>query len=179
MSHRKVPLERLDRLWDSERALTTQEADERRAKFGANDIVESTPHPWWGLIQDTAKDPMLWFFAGTSALYALVGQHTEAITLLVAILPLLGMDIYLHRRTQASTEGLKSRLATTATVFRNGIETSIPSSDLVPGDLVRVSPGEPLPADGLFVACRKISSGFGLASSVEGVVMGPRSGAFF
>ena len=99
---------------------------------------------------------MLWFFAGTSALYALVGQHTEALTLLVAILPLLGMDVYLHRRTQASTEGLKSRLATTATVFRNGIETSIPSGDLVPGDLVRVSPGEPLPADGLFVAASEV-----------------------
>ena len=138
MSHRKVPLERLDRLWDSERALTTQEADERRAKFGANDIVESTPHPWWGLIQDTAKDLMLWFFAGTPLLYALVGQHTEALTLLVAILPLLGMDVYLHRRTKASTEGLKSRLATTATVFRNGVEASIHSNDLVPGDLVRV-----------------------------------------
>ena len=87
MSQRKVPLERLDGLWDSERAITTHEADERRAKFGANDIVESTPHPWWGLIQDTAKDLMLWFFAGTPLLYALVGQHTEALTLLVAILP--------------------------------------------------------------------------------------------
>lgn len=156
MSQRKVPRERLDLLWDCERALTNQQAVERRAKFGANDIVESTPHPWWGLIQDTAKDPMLWFFAGTSALYAFVGQHTEAITLLVAIMPLLGMDIYLHRRTQASTEGLKSRLATTATVYRNGIESSIPSSDLVPGDLVRVSPGEPLPADGLFVAASEV-----------------------
>ena len=36
MSQRKVPLERVDGLWDSELALTTQEADERRAKFGAN-----------------------------------------------------------------------------------------------------------------------------------------------
>lgn len=156
MSHRKVPLERLNGLWDSERALTTQEADERRRQFGVNNIVESAPHPWWGLIKDTAKDPMLWFFGGTSALYALVGQHTEALTLLAAILPLLGMDVYLHRRTQASTEGLKSRLATTATVFRNGVEVAIPSGDLVPGDLVRVSPGEPLPADGLFVAAREV-----------------------
>ncbi len=156
MSHRKVPLERLEHLWDSACALTTQEAEDRRAKFGTNDIVESAPHPWWSLIQDTAKDPMLWFFAGTSAIYAFVGQHTEALTLLVAILPLLGMDVYLHRRTQASTEGLKSRLATTATVFRDGMEVSIPSCDLVPGDLVRVSSGEPLPADGLFVAASEV-----------------------
>src|SRR5688572_24575126 len=91
-SNRKVPLERLDRLWDSTRALTSQEADERRTRFGANDIVESTPHPWWGLIQDTVRDPMLWFLTGTSVLYTLVGQHTEALTLLAAVLPLLGMD---------------------------------------------------------------------------------------
>lgn len=156
MSHRKVPLERLEQLWDSDRSLTTQQADERRAQFGTNDIVESAPHPWWGLIQDTAKDPMLWFFAGTSTLYAFVGQPTEALTLLVAILPLLGMDVYLHRRTQASTAGLKSRLATTAIAFRNGTETSIPSTALVPGDLIRVSAGEPIPADGLFVAASEV-----------------------
>ena len=35
MSQRKVPLERLDGLWDSERALTTQGADERRVSAGA------------------------------------------------------------------------------------------------------------------------------------------------
>jgi len=95
---------------------------------------------------------MLWFFAGTSALYAIVGQQTEALTLLVAILLLIGMDVYLHRRTQASTEGLKSRLATTATAFRYGIEETIPSGDLVSGDLILASPGEPLPADGIFLA---------------------------
>jgi len=37
---------------------------------------------------------MLWFFAATSALYAIVGQQTEALTLLVAIQPLIGMDNY-------------------------------------------------------------------------------------
>lgn len=156
MSRRKVPLERLEQLWNSESSLTTQQADERRGLFGTNDIIEAAPHPWWALIHDTAKDPMLWFFAGTSALYAVVGQHTEALTLLAAILPLLGMDVYLHRRTQASTEGLQSRLATTATAFRNGTETSIPSAALVPGDLIRVIPGDPIPADGLFVAASEV-----------------------
>jgi magnesium-transporting ATPase (P-type) len=68
---------------------------------------------------------MLWFFAGTSV----------ALTLLVAILPLLGMDVYLHRRTQASTEGLKSRLSTKATALRDGIKSTLPSSQLVPGEV--------------------------------------------
>ena len=152
MTYRSIPKERLEYLRESERGLTTLQVGERLAKYGHNDIVESAPHPLWGVIRDTAKDPMLWFFAGTSALYALVGQHTEAITLFAAILPLMGMDIYLHRRTQASTEGLKSRLATKATVIRNGLEDIIDSRDLVPGDLVRVQSGDPLPADGIFTA---------------------------
>jgi len=46
MSYRTLPLERLNQLWDSERGLTTEEAAARRAKYGTNDIVESTPHPW-------------------------------------------------------------------------------------------------------------------------------------
>jgi len=82
----------MNQLWDSERGLTTEEAAARRAKYGTNEIVESTQHPWWGLLLETGKYPMLWFFAGTSALYAIVGQQTEALTLMVAILPLIGMD---------------------------------------------------------------------------------------
>jgi len=47
---------------------------------------------------------------------------------------------------------LKSRLATTATAIRNGIAETIPSGDLVSGDRILASPGEPLPADEIFLA---------------------------
>jgi len=152
MSDRAIPHDRLEHLWNAERGLTAGEVAERLARYGTNDIVESTPHPWWNLIRDTAKDPMLWFFAGTSFLYAMVGQTTEALTLLIAIAPLLGMDVYLHRRTQASTEGLKGRLASTAAVLRDGKSESITAVELVPGDLVVLATGDSIPADGLFLA---------------------------
>ena len=131
--------------------MTRTEVEDRRQEYGPNAIVETPPHPWWDLLRDTAKDPMLWLFAGVGVLYALIGQLTEALTLLVAILPLLGMDFYLHRRTQASTAGLKTRLATTANVVRDDSVVTIPAVDLVPGDLAVIPPGEPFPADGLVV----------------------------
>lgn len=62
------------------------------------------------------------------------------------------MDAYLHRRTQASTEGLLDRLVTAASVVRDGTVRKIPAIDLVPGDLVVVPEGQPVPADGLIVA---------------------------
>jgi Ca2+-transporting ATPase len=91
--------------------LTAGDVLEARRRHGPNDIVDAVQHPLWALARDTARDPMIWFFAGTSALYAVVGQLAEAATLLGAIVPLVLMDVFLHRRTQASTEGLKSRLA--------------------------------------------------------------------
>jgi len=92
---------------------------------------------------------MIWFFAGTSALYGIVGQIVEAATLIGAIVPLVLMDVFLHRRTQASTEGLKSRLASRATVVRDGVAIDVAVGDVVPGDLAIVITGEPFPADGI------------------------------
>ena len=66
------------------------------------------------------KDPMLWFLIGTSLLFACLGDYTEALTLLVASIPMVGMDVFLHRRTQASTESLSGHLATRAVVLRDG-----------------------------------------------------------
>ena len=129
MPKRAVPLDRLVGHWEVT-GLTAVEAVRHAQTYGRNDIVDVATHPWWGLAKDTAKDPMIWFFAATSALYAGVGQVVEAVTLLVAILPLVLMDVFLHRRTQASTEGLKSRLAERARVMRDGLLIDIPATDV-------------------------------------------------
>jgi P-type Ca2+ transporter type 2C len=152
MPHRSIPADRLGDLMLSERGLTAEELSARRSRFGFNDIVETPPASWRDLVRDTARDPMIWFLLGTSLLFALLGEYTEALILLVALAPLAGMDAYLHRRTQASTQGLASRLAARAKVLRDGATTEVPARDLVPGDLVLLAPDELFPADGLVVA---------------------------
>jgi Ca2+-transporting ATPase len=119
---------------------------------GFNDIVADSGAGWRELARDTVRDPMLWFLVGTAALFAVVGETVEALTLLVALVPLVGMDAFLHRRTRASTAGLASRLAATARVLRDGKWVEQSSRELVPGDLVQVAPGEYVPADGIVVA---------------------------
>jgi Ca2+-transporting ATPase len=136
----------------SDRGLTAVEARERRQQYGANAIVETPPSPWWDLVRDTATDPMLWFLAATSVLYAVVGETGEAVILAVALVPLVGMDFFLHRRSQASAEGLRTRLAQRALVVRDGRRVEVNALDVVPGDLAIVGSGEAFPADGLVVA---------------------------
>lgn len=147
-----VPTDRLGPDWPRCAGLTASGALAALQRYGPNDIVEAVEHPWRALARDTARDPMIWFFAGTSAMYGLVGQPAEAATLLAAIVPLVLMDVFLHRRTQASTEGLKSRLASRATVTRDGVPIAVAARDVVPGDLATVMTGETFPADGLVLS---------------------------
>ena len=153
---RALPLGRLDGLPLARRGLTSDEARARRASYGPNDVVEAVRRPWWDLLRDTARDPMIWFLGGTGALYAVLGDRAEAVTLLAALVPLAGMDAFLHRRTHASTEGLSSRLAVTARVVRDGALASVPATEVVPGDLALVGAGESFPADGVVVGGQQV-----------------------
>ena len=149
---RALPLTRLRDLPGLERGLTAAEADARRQQYGPNAIVEAPIARWRQLARETIADPMLWFLALTGVLYVLVGERREALTLLVALVPLVGMNGFLHWRSQASVEGLRTRLAERAVVLRDGARAEVSALDVVPGDVAVVAPGEPFPADGLVVA---------------------------
>ncbi|HSC05505.1 MAG TPA: cation-transporting P-type ATPase, partial [Steroidobacteraceae bacterium] len=153
---RTVATERLERFSVADGGLHGAEIESRRQRYGANTIVETPAGGWALLAVDTAKDPMLWFLVGTSTLFALVGDYAEALILLAAVVPFAGMDAFLHRRTQASTEGLHSRLAARASVVRDGLSRDVPAVELVPGDLARVAAGEPFPADGIVLAAEDV-----------------------
>ncbi len=151
VTQRRIPLDRMPSLGSGTSGLGVAQLEAQR-RYGFNDIVPQTASGWLVVVRDTARDPMLWFLVLTAALFGLLGQVTESMTLLVAIAPLLGMDAYLHRRTSASSAGLASRLASSARVLRDGQWQDIPSRELAPGDLVEVTPGEYFPADGLLVS---------------------------
>ena len=151
MSHRPIPLDKLPPLATRMAGLDAAQVQSQR-QFGFNDIVPETASGWKVVLRDTARDPMLWFLVLTAALFAWLGQTSEALILVAALVPLVGMDAYLHRRTSASAAGLASRLASSARVLRDGQWQTIPSRELVPGDLVEVVTGEYFPADGLLVS---------------------------
>lgn len=149
---REIPDDRQALLRPEGRGGVSQiEAEQLTARFGTNRIAEHRAKSVGQIAGDTARDPMLWFLAATSLVFAVLGQFTDTVVLLLAIVPLVGMDFYLHRRTEASVKGLSSALATQARVIRDDEERQVPASELVPGDLVRVLTSEPFPADGVIV----------------------------
>jgi len=150
---REIPDERqtLLRAGDLE-GITDPEANSLRARFGNNVIAEYQARSARQLAGDTARDPMLWFLLATSLVFAGLGELSDAAVLMLALVPLMGMDFYLHRRTEASLKGLRSALATRAVVIRRSGQRAVAADELVVGDLVWVTAGEAFPADGVIVA---------------------------
>ena len=149
---RRLPVDRLRDL-PAGRGLTAAEARARRESYGTNDIAEVAPHPWWDLVRDTARDPMIWFLVGTGGLYALLGDRIEAVTLFAAIVP-AGRD---GRSPPSSRPRLHRGAAEPPGRAGHGRARRPGHRDpgaleIVPGDLALVSAGEPFPADGLVVA---------------------------
>lgn len=145
-----VSFETLKDLTERAAGLTEEEITLQVSRYGTNEIIEDVGNPWLDLAKDTLKDPMIWFLVGIGSVFALLGDLKEAIVLFVAILPLALMDAFLHWRTQASTSGLRTNLSSQVNVVRGGKESLVDSRLLVPGDLVSISSGTFLPADGVF-----------------------------
>ncbi|MDG2518372.1 cation-translocating P-type ATPase [Lysobacter soli] len=155
MRHR-VPPERLAFLTSGRAGLDSEIAAEARRRFGDNDIVGAPTSGWRAIAVDTIRDPMLWFLLATAGLFQWLGDHTEAVVLAAALLPILGMDAWLHWRTQASTASLASRLDPRARVLRDRRWIEVAATDVVPGDLLDVRPGEHAAADGVVIEAEKV-----------------------
>lgn len=150
---RSVPADRLPLLeTDPEQGLSDQEVSARRQRFGFNRIAERPPHSGAALARDTARDPMIWFLLLTGLLFLGVGDNRDAAILALAVIPLVGMDFFLHRRAEVSIEALGSVLASSAFAVRHGETLSLSADELVPGDIAVVEAGASFPADGLILS---------------------------
>lgn len=154
---KKISFENLAEIEIRETGLIEAEVERQRSRFGLNEIVDRVGNFWIELFIETCKDPMIWFLFGIGIIFILVGEKQEAIILLLAILPLLFMDAFLHWRTQASTATLKGQLTSEAIVIRSGKQIMIRSHDIVPGDIVVLSTQQQyLPADGVWEFCEGV-----------------------
>lgn len=154
--HHKALITRIRNSLSAHWNLNEHEVNQNRDQFGTNNIAEFKKNQWFDLILDTFKDPMIWFLIATSILFLFLKNYNQTIILLIATIPLIGMDAFLHWRTSFSTKSLSEKLATTAIVIRNNIECKISSVDIVPGDLVIINPNTYFPADGLIVEGKNI-----------------------
>src|SRR5580698_7681681 len=126
--------------------LTNEEATRRLKQFGPNAVSDTTLNPF-RLALDKFWAPVPWMLEAAIALQIALGEYVEAAIIAALLVFNAALGFFQEGRAQATLAALRSRLALTATVRRNGAWTNLPAADLVPGDIVKLSLGVVVAAD--------------------------------
>jgi len=129
--------------------LTPAEAARRLERYGPNRLVEAERWARLKGLVGLLADPMALMLGAAGAVYLLLGQTSDGVILLVAILPVLLVDVLLAARSRSALKKLAAAVRPRVRVVRGGAEVEVPGEALVPGDLVHVIEGDILHADGL------------------------------
>jgi len=132
---------------DPGRGLSGAEAAERLKRFGPNELAREDRASALALFLGQFKNVLMLILLAAIALSALVGEVVDAaiIGLIVVFCAILG---FLQEfRAEKALEALKNMLSPSITALRDGVEKEVPSTDLVPGDILLLEAGDKVPAD--------------------------------
>ncbi|MCL4272823.1 MAG: cation-translocating P-type ATPase [Anaerolineales bacterium] len=138
----------LDELASSQSTgLTSQQADERAAKYGANELIERGGRTPLQILWEQVTAIMVLILIGAAVVAGLLGdtKNTIAILAIVALYVFLGF-IQEYRAEQAIA-ALKKMSVPLVRVLRDGKLTELSARDLVPGDILQLETGNVISAD--------------------------------
>ena len=126
--------------------LTSDEARLNLQKFGPNAMPDTSVHPF-RLALEKFWAPVPWMLEAAIVLEVVLGRYVEAAIIAALLIFNAALGLFQESRAQATLAALKSRLALNASVKRDGRWKTLPATELVPGDLVKLSLGAVVAAD--------------------------------
>jgi Ca2+-transporting ATPase len=138
------------------RGLTSREVEDSRLTFGSNLLDGDESRPLFRIIRGVALEPMFLFLLAGCIIYFVLGANEEGIVMIIALLLVSGISIFQEVRSHRAVAALNKLSAARARVIRGGIEMEIPSEEIVNGDLLLISEGEVVSADGLILEARDL-----------------------
>ncbi len=134
-----------------ETGLTDAEAGQRIERFGPNRFREHRARPLLLQFLSRFRNPLVIVLLVASGVSALTGDATDFFIISVIVLCSITLDFVQEHRANRASERLRHAVAVRATVLRGGRKQEVPLASIVPGDLVLLSAGALVPADGRVV----------------------------
>jgi len=145
--HALTPEEVLSHLKVEGNGLTTEEAKKRLEYYGPNQLKEAPRPGFLQMLWEQLNNFVVILLVVASVVSALLGEYVDAAAIMAIVVLNSVLGIVQERRAEEALAALKKLAAPDAQVMRDGHRVSIPSYDLVPGDLVFLEAGNFVPAD--------------------------------
>jgi cation-transporting ATPase F len=132
---------------DPHRGLSSEEAADRLARFGPNTLPAPKGAGLLVRILRQFHHPLIYVLLAAGAITAILGEYVDSAVIFGVVVINAILGFIQESKAEAALEGLRSMVRTSATVVRDGQERTVPSDELVPGDLVLLEAGDKIPAD--------------------------------
>ena len=137
---------------DPATGLSAARAAELLAAVGPNALPEEKPKPGWLRFLEEYRSYMQIILVAAAVVSLLIKEWTTAVLLLVLTVLNAVIGLRQQGKAESAMNALKSMMKATARVRRDGAESAIPAEQVVPGDVVIISAGDEVPADGRIIA---------------------------
>ena len=132
--------------------LTAAEARDRLESDGYNELPRERRSAPLRVALEVLREPMFALLVAAAAVYALIGEAGESLLLVGFATVSISIAIVQRARSERALEALRGLASPRALVIRDGARQRIPGREVVRGDLLVLSEGDRVPADGVLVA---------------------------
>ncbi|WP_284740413.1 magnesium-translocating P-type ATPase [Amycolatopsis sp. RTGN1] len=145
-------------LASSPKGLTEAEAEDRLREHGDNRVEPPRRISVARRLVAGVRSPFVALLTGLGVVFAVAGDVRGAVTVGVMVVLSVALRFWQHSRSDRAVLALRTQVSTTVTVRRRaedgatGVDREVPTTDLVPGDVVLLGPGDIVPADVRIVA---------------------------
>lgn len=130
-----------------EEGISNQEAESRLATYGLNELQEAPPTSLWTMIYEQFANFVVILLLVAAVISAFLGDWVEAAVIMGIVVLNAVLGVVQERRAEEALAALKKMASPDANVLREGHRRSIPSREVVPGDIVFLEAGNYVPAD--------------------------------
>lgn len=137
----------LEALGTGPEGLTEQDAGHRLHVHGPNELPPVHPDPWWKVLGRQLAGPLIFILLIAGAVTIVQREWVDATAIFVVIVLNATLGFWQTRKAERDLRGLRSLSTTVAQVVRGDTTRTVPSREVVPGDIVLLVAGERVPAD--------------------------------
>lgn len=150
LAYKKYPLKEVT-VGNKPNGLSSNDAKKKLNLYGKNEIISKKKISPLKILIHQFSDFMVIILMLASFFSACMGEIVESMTIIFVITVNALLGFWQEFKTEKTLEALKNLAAPTAVVIRDGIQVTIPASEVVPGDLIFVEAGSKIPADAILI----------------------------
>ncbi|MCD4739068.1 MAG: cation-translocating P-type ATPase [Anaerolineae bacterium] len=132
---------------DAQTGLDAAEREQRLETYGYNELREKPPISFWERLWAQLTDFVVMILIVAAVVSALMGDWIEAIVIMSIVVLNSAIGVIQESKAEEALAALKKMAAPDAHLLQGGHRVTVPSRELVPGDIVLLEAGNIIPAD--------------------------------